>query len=171
MCGQCEHIHFNMFIIKLSAFDLSISNFFFSFRYQCVMCSRSFPHPDLLQDHMSRSHMGTQSATPQATGLSFATTNSPAPSTATYNTANTQGPFHLTDSSTIGEAQPSTSGAVLQQAWPIAPSSFSSQKKRLGSASSYRFPRPGRPGSGALGSASKSQGATPKVSFFFLKFV
>ena len=35
------------------------------FRYQCMMCSRNFRHPALLDDHMNRSHMGLTGVTPQ----------------------------------------------------------------------------------------------------------
>ncbi|XP_072015856.1 uncharacterized protein [Amphiura filiformis] len=130
-------------------------------RYQCVMCSRSFPHPDLLQDHMSRSHMGSpamQQLASQSQPSDLFPPNSSAESSSLG--SQSQGPFHLTASS--DQSQPSTSG-VLSQSWTGTPSTpiFAPQKRKLGGMSSYRFPRPGRPG--ALGSpANKGQGTSPK---------
>ncbi|XP_072016044.1 uncharacterized protein [Amphiura filiformis] len=146
-------------------------------RFMCVMCNRSFRSPDLLQDHMTRSHMGqvtpVQLTQSQETFDPSSVQTSQAPATATLQSLqqqqqeqqlassisfqspddpNAQLQMSQSDPSAFNVSTASTSGTFIT---PVPASMFQGLSAGASTSASQRSPNPSR-GLGALRGATLS---------------
>ncbi|XP_072016035.1 uncharacterized protein [Amphiura filiformis] len=135
-------------------------------RFMCVMCNRSFRSPDLLQDHMTRSHMGqvtpVQLTQSQETFDPSSVQTSQAPATATLQSLqqqqqeqqlassisfqspddpNAQLQMSQSDPSAFNVSTASTSGTFIT---PVPASMFQGLSAGASTSASQRSPNPSR---------------------------